>query len=71
MVKSLGIGSILFALAAQTVPAVQLTIFALGEPLLAPLWAWVGVGEVPSWTTMIGGGVLFSALGFQVSARYS
>jgi len=70
-IVQLGIGSILFALAAQTVPAVQLTIFALGEPLLAPLWAWVGVGEVPSWTTMIGGGVLFSALGFQVSARYS
>ena len=47
-IVQLGIGSVLFALAAQTVPAVQLTIFALGEPLLAPLWAWVGIGEVPS-----------------------
>ena len=70
-IVQLGIGSVLFALAAQTVPAVQLTIFALGEPLLAPLWAWVGIGEVPSWATMIGGGVLFSALGFQVSAKRS
>jgi drug/metabolite transporter (DMT)-like permease len=70
-IVQLGIGSVLFALAAQTVPAVQLTIFALGEPLLAPLWAWVGIGEVPSWATMIGGGVLFSALGFQVSAKHS
>ena len=70
-IVQLGIGSVLFALAAQTVPAVQLTIFALGEPLLAPLWAWVGIGEIPSWATLIGGGVLFSALGFQVSAKHS
>jgi DME family drug/metabolite transporter len=70
-IVQLGIGSVLFALAAQTVPAVQLTIFALGEPLLAPLWAWVGIGEVPSGATMIGGAVLFSALGFQVSAKHS
>ncbi|MBT7181544.1 MAG: DMT family transporter, partial [Acidiferrobacteraceae bacterium] len=70
-IVQLGIGSVLFALAAQTVPAVQLTVFALGEPLLAPLWAWVGIGEVPSGATMIGGAVLFSALGFQVSAKHS
>ena len=70
-IVQLGIGSVLFALAAQTVPAVQLTVFALGEPLLAPLWAWVGIGEVPSGTTMVGGGILFSALGFQVSAKHS
>ena len=70
-IVQLGIGSVLFALAAQTVPAVQLTVFALGEPLLAPLWAWVGIGEIPSGATMIGGAVLFSALGFQVSAKHS
>jgi drug/metabolite transporter (DMT)-like permease len=68
-VVQLGVGSVLFALAAQSVPAVQLTIFALGEPLLAPLWAWIGVGEVPTWATLAGGAVLFSALGLQVSAR--
>jgi len=70
-VVQLGIGSVLFALAAQTVPAVQLTVFALGEPLFAPVWAWIGIGEVPTWVTLLGGAVLFSALGLQLSTKRS
>ena len=58
----LGIGSVLFAIAAQSVPAVGLTLYALGEPLLAPLWAWLGVGEAPGFLTFIGGGILMSGL---------
>ena len=58
----LGIGSVLFAIAAQSVPAVGLTLYALGEPLLAPLWAWVGVGEAPGFLALVGGGILISGL---------
>jgi drug/metabolite transporter (DMT)-like permease len=58
----LGIGSVLFAIAAQSVPAVGLTLYALGEPLLAPLWAWLGVGEATGFLTFIGGGILISGL---------
>ncbi len=58
----LGIGSIMFALASVTVPAVELTLFALGEPLLAPVWVWLVVSEVPSTASFIGGGLLFVAL---------
>ena len=58
----LGIGSVLFAIAAQSVPAVGLTLYALGEPLLAPLWAWLGVGEAPGFLTFIGGAILMSGL---------
>ena len=61
-VFQLGIGSIMFAVASSTVPAVELTLFALGEPLLAPVWVWLGVGEVPSSASFIGGGMLFVAL---------
>lgn len=67
-VVQLGLGSVLFALAAQGVPAVQLTLFALGEPLLAPVWVWLVLGDVPTVTTLIGGAVLFAALAIQVSA---
>ena len=67
-VVQLGLGSVLFALAAQGVPAVQLTLFALGEPLLAPVWVWLMLGDVPTVTTLIGGAVLFAALALQVSA---
>ena len=70
-VVQLGLGSVLFALAAQSVPAVQLTLFSLGEPVLAPLWVFFVFGEVPTWATLLGGAVLFSALGLQISARRS
>ena len=61
-VVQLGIGSIMFALASVTVPAVELTLFALGEPLLAPIWVWLVVSEVPSTSSFIGGGILLLAL---------
>ena len=61
-IVQLGIGSVLFALAARTVPATELTLFALGEPVLAPLWSWIGVGEVPSFRALIGGAIIIGAL---------
>ena len=61
-VFQIGIGGLLFIAAAQTVPAVELTLYALVEPMLAPLWTWIGVGEVPTRSTFIGGALLMSAL---------
>lgn len=61
-IVQLGLGSILFAMASTVVPAVELTLFALGEPILAPIWVWIGVGEIPATSTFIGGGILFVAL---------
>ena len=67
-VVQLGLGSVLFALAAQGVPAVQLTLFALGEPLLAPIWVWLMLGDLPTAATLTGGAILFAALALQISA---
>ena len=67
-VVQLGLGSVLFALAAQGVPAVQLTLFALGEPLLAPVWVWLMLGDLPTAATLTGGAILFAALALQISA---
>jgi DME family drug/metabolite transporter len=61
-VFQLGIGSIMFAVASATVPAVELTLFALGEPLLAPIWVWMLIDEVPSLGSFIGGATLVMAL---------
>ncbi len=61
-IVQLGIGSVLFAIAAQSVPAVGLTLYALGEPVLGPLWAWFGVGEAPGFLTFVGGGILVCGL---------
>ena len=58
----LGIGSVLFAIASRTVPAAELTLFSLSEPVLAPIWSWLGVGEIPSGRAIIGGGIIITAL---------
>ncbi len=51
-----------YPLASVTVPAVELTLFALGESLLAPIWVWLVVSEVPATSSFIGGGILLLAL---------
>ena len=68
-VAQIGIGGILFALAARSVPAAQLTLFALLEPVLQPLWTWLGVGEVPAGATFAGGAVILVAVLIQVRER--
>ena len=68
-VFQIGIGSVLFALASRVVPAAELTLFALAEPVLAPLWTWLGVGEVPVTATFIGGGLILTALLLQTTVR--
>ena len=70
-VVQIGIGGILFAIAARTVPAAQLTLYALLEPVLQPLWTWLGVGEVPAGATFIGGAIILVAVLLQAGDRVS
>lgn len=66
-VVQIGIGSVLFAAASQFVPAAELTLYALGEPVLAPIWTWLAVGEVPVLATFIGGALILIALVVQTT----
>lgn len=68
-VVQIGIGGILFAVAARTVPAAQLTLYALLEPVLQPLWTWIGVGEVPAGATFVGGAIILAAVLLQAGER--
>ena len=68
-VAQIGIGGIFFAIAARTVPAAQLTLYALLEPVLQPIWTWIGVGEVPAGATFIGGAIILVAVLLQISDR--
>ena len=58
----LGLGSLLFAMAARVVSAVELTLFALGESILSPIWAWLVVAERPSASAVAGGAVILLAI---------
>jgi drug/metabolite transporter (DMT)-like permease len=58
----IGIGFILMVLGARFVPAAQVGLLALVEPLFAPICVWWGIGEVPSTFTIFGGLLIFLAI---------
>jgi len=61
-VFQVGVGFTLVVLGARYVPAAQVGLLALVEPVLAPIWVWMGVGEVPSLATIVGGTIIFLAI---------
>ena len=68
-VFQLGLGVLLLIKGSKHVPAAQLLLLAMLEVVLNPIWVWLGVGEVPSTTTLIGGFIIF--LGVCFDALYS
>ena len=57
-----GAGFILLTMGTRYVPAAEVALLALVETVLAPLWVWIGVGEVPSGFTLVGGAIVISAV---------
>jgi drug/metabolite transporter (DMT)-like permease len=69
----IGVGLILFSVGAKFLPAAELTLLSLVEVVWSILWVYLpvlGVHEIPSMLTIMGGAILFSAIAFDgVSAR--
>jgi len=63
-----GIGLIIYIAGSKYVPAAELALLSLIEVMLGPIWVWLGVGEIPSFYTMVGGAVILSAIAFQAIA---
>lgn len=59
------LGLILFTIGSRSVPAAQLSLIALVEPTLSPLWAWLVASELPPLWTFIGGAVILGAIVIQ------
>ena len=57
-----GVGFTLVVLGTRYVPAAQVGLLAMVEPVLAPIWFWMGVGEVPGLATIVGGAIIFLAI---------
>ena len=64
-VVALGLGLTCFTLGARHVPAVEMTLLSMTELVLGPLWVWLGVGEVPSGYTLVGGSIVLAAISYQ------
>jgi len=68
-VVQLSAGLILFTIGSRTLPAAQLALIALLEPVLSPVWTYLIVSEIPATATIVGGGVIVLAIIFQVLMR--
>jgi drug/metabolite transporter, DME family len=58
----IGVGLIFFTAGSRHLLAAELIFFALIEIVLAPVWVWAGLGEVPRDLTLAGGGVVLAAI---------
>ncbi|NJS38643.1 MAG: DMT family transporter [Rhodobacteraceae bacterium] len=58
----LALGMVMYTLGSRVIPAAELTLLALIEALLAPLWVFLFLGETASAATFVGGGVLLAAV---------
>jgi drug/metabolite transporter (DMT)-like permease len=58
----LGLPCMLMVVAARSLSAPAVSLLALLEVVLGPLWAWLGAGEVPAAATVGGGLVVLAAL---------
>ena len=61
----LGLGMLMFTIASKAIPAAQLVLLAMLEVVLSPIWVWLIVGEAPSRSSLIGGGIIIAAICFQ------
>ena len=61
-------GFVLITLGARYLPAAEVALLSLAETVLAPIWVWIGVGEVPALLTLAGGGIVLSAVVAQAVA---
>ena len=61
-VFQVGLGFTLLILGARYVPAAQVGLLALLEPVLGPIWAWLTVTEIPAEATLWGGLIILGAV---------
>ena len=55
-------GFVLITLGARYLPAAEVALLSLAETVLAPIWVWLGVGEIPTLLTLAGGAIVLSAV---------
>jgi len=60
------VGLPLFTLGARLLPAIETALIGSLEAPLAPLWVWLAFRETPSTSTLIGGTIVFAAVGIHL-----
>jgi drug/metabolite transporter (DMT)-like permease len=65
-----GLGFLLITIGSRYIPPHRAALYILLEPVLAPIWAWLGVGEVPPTIELIGGLVVFSFVTWRLMDQF-
>ncbi len=65
----LGLPYLLFSNGLRHVTALQATLLGLVEPLLNPLWVWLGTGERPGFWANVGGAIIILCLAIDLLTR--
>jgi len=68
-VFQIGLGMVLVTVSSQYVPAAQVSLLALLEVILSPIWVWIGVGEVPTTYALVGGAIVLCGVILQARNR--
>jgi drug/metabolite transporter (DMT)-like permease len=58
----LGLGLFLFVRGSRFLRTAELGLVGLLEAVLAPVWVWLALGEIPSTKTLVGGAIVLAAL---------
>jgi len=67
-IGQLGMGFMLITLGTRYVPAAESALISLSESVLAPIWAWLFLFEVPAPLAMAGGLLVLTCVGLQALA---
>jgi drug/metabolite transporter (DMT)-like permease len=65
-IVNFAVGVPLFTAGAKKLPAIETALLGSLEAPLAPLWVWLALGESPGGSTLIGGSIVFAAVGIHV-----
>ena len=65
-----GIGFLLITVGSRYIPPHRAALYILLEPVLAPIWAWLGVGEIPPTIELIGGLIVFSFVAWRLVDQF-
>ena len=61
-VVQLGFQYLLITYGVRRVPAAEVALLGRLQLVLGPLWVWIGVGEVPTVATLLGGGIILAVV---------
>jgi len=62
----IGLAYWLFSKGLKRLPALEVSLLVLLEPVLNPLWTWLANGERPSALASLGGAIMIAALAARV-----